>query len=117
MDGKSQIASTFSDDVNDNIGFANKPSVHIQNSVPGDELVTVEKGYTNFMAELPPAEGKRALRKVDYRLIPLLAVFYLVNYVDRSNIGNAEIAGLGNDLNLEGWRYNVVYMILPKLSF
>jgi hypothetical protein len=28
----------------------------------------------------------RALRKVDYRLVPLLAVLYLVAFIDRSNM-------------------------------
>lgn len=70
------------------------------------ELVTVEKGYTDVLVELPKEEERRILRKVDYRLVPLLALLYLVAFVDRSNIGNAKIAGLSKDLKLEGMMYN-----------
>ena len=73
---------------------------------PG-ELVTVEKGYTHVIAELPPAEARRILRKVDYHLVPLLALLYLVAFVDRSNIGNAKIAGMEKDLKLHGLQYNI----------
>jgi hypothetical protein len=80
----------------------------MQDESSGEELVTVEKGYENVIAELPHAEGQRALKKVDYRLVPLLSLLYLVAFIDRSNIGNAKIAGLEDDLNLEGLRYNTV---------
>lgn len=63
------------------------------------------------MVEPPAAEGRRVPCKVDYRLIPLVAFLYLVAFVDRNNIGNARIAGLGDDLNLESLRYNVVVTI------
>lgn len=62
----------------------------------GEELVTVEKGYERdqLHGDLTPEEAHRALRKCDYRLIPLLGVLYLVAFIDRSNIGNARIAGM-----------------------
>ncbi len=75
------------------------------------ELMTVEKGYTNVLVDLPPAEGRRILKKVDYHLVPLLSLLYLVAFIDRSNIGNAKIAGLEAALNLEGLRYNTVVTV------
>ena len=74
-----------------------------------DELVTVEKGYEQdqLHGDLTPEEAHRALRKCDYRLIPLLGVLYLVAFIDRSNIGNARIAGMEEDLNLQGRQYNI----------
>ena len=74
----------------------------------GEGLITVDKGFTDVLVELPPEEARRAIKKVDFRLVPLLAVLYLVAFVDRSNIGNAKIAGLEDALNLEGLRYNTV---------
>lgn len=50
-----------------------------------DQLITVENGATNVVVDIPPAEARRILRKVDYRLIPLLSFLYLVAFVDRSN--------------------------------
>jgi len=47
----------------------------------------------------------KLLRKMDIRLIPLLAVLYLMSFLDRGNIGNARLAGLETDLNLVGNQY------------
>ena len=35
----------------------------------------------------------------------LLGVLYLLSFLDRSNIGNARIAGMDDDLHLSGSRY------------
>ena len=45
---------------------------------------------------------------MDIRLVPFLAFLYLIAFVDRSNIGNAKIAGLEDKWNIDkGLRYNV----------
>jgi hypothetical protein len=63
-------------------------AVHAERPTVKNELATLDAGYTesDVIADLPPAEGLRALRKVDYRLVPLLAVLYLVAFIDRSNM-------------------------------
>jgi hypothetical protein len=35
--------------------------------------------------EYDEAEANRVLRKVDYRLVPMLSLLYLVSFIDRSN--------------------------------
>ncbi|EHK42363.1 hypothetical protein TRIATDRAFT_266095 [Trichoderma atroviride IMI 206040] len=52
-------------------------------------------------------EQKKILRKVDWRLVPLLSFLYLVSFIDRGNLGNAKVAGLGEDLHLSGTQYNI----------
>ncbi|KAK1834463.1 major facilitator superfamily transporter [Podospora conica] len=49
---------------------------------------------------------KAILRKMDMRLIPMLALLYLMSFLDRGNIGNAKIEGLATDLNLTPNQYN-----------
>jgi hypothetical protein len=49
--------------------------------------------------------------QVDVRLIPMLAILYLVSHIDRSNIGNAKIVGMMEDLNMSGVQYNIVLSI------
>jgi len=44
---------------------------------------------------------------MDVRLIPMLAVLYLLSFLDRGNIGNAKIQGLQEDLHLTGSQYNL----------
>ncbi|KAJ5489435.1 hypothetical protein N7539_004325 [Penicillium diatomitis] len=53
-----------------------------------------------------PELEKRVLRKLDLHVPTLMAFFYLLAFLDRSNIGNAKIAGMAEDLNLTGNRYS-----------
>ena len=73
---------------NGTTGHDDHQTVHTEGSTAKSELATLDDGYTesDVIADLPPAEGLRALRKVDYRLVPLLAVLYLVAFIDRSNM-------------------------------
>lgn len=66
---------------------------------------------------------RRLLRKVDLNLLPWLCLLYLVSFLDRTNIGNAKIAGLQKDLNLSAgeWQaslaiFFVSYSIFEPLS-
>ncbi|TGJ83043.1 hypothetical protein E0Z10_g5698 [Xylaria hypoxylon] len=45
-----------------------------------------------------PDEEKAVIRKFDRRLVMFLAFCYMLSFVDRSNIGNARIAGMEADL-------------------
>ncbi|KAJ7083079.1 MFS general substrate transporter [Mycena belliarum] len=51
-------------------------------------------------------EGRLFL-KLDWRLLPIVTLLYLWSFLDRTNIGNAKIAGLTEDLHLEGLQYNI----------
>ncbi|KAJ0418652.1 major facilitator superfamily domain-containing protein [Aspergillus carlsbadensis] len=53
-----------------------------------------------------PEMQKRVLRKMDLRLIPMLALLYLLAFLDRGNIGNAKIEGMLDDLHMSGQEYN-----------
>ena len=44
---------------------------------------------------------------MDLRLIPMLALLYLLSFLDRGNIGNAKIAGMQDDLSLSGHQYSL----------
>ncbi|WWD00945.1 hypothetical protein V866_007883 [Kwoniella sp. B9012] len=69
---------------------------------------------------------KRIVRKIDRHIMPWVIVAYLLNYLDRTNLGNART--LNNDkpgeslvevLNLSGDRYNLVVAIffVPYVIF
>ncbi|KZZ92846.1 Major facilitator superfamily domain, general substrate transporter [Moelleriella libera RCEF 2490] len=49
-----------------------------------------------------PIIEKRILRRLDASLAPLFCVLYFLSYLDRSNIGNAAVAGLSDQLELSG---------------
>ncbi|KAI8262816.1 hypothetical protein K4K58_000390 [Colletotrichum sp. SAR11_239] len=54
---------------------------------------------------------KQVLRKLDLRLAPLFATLYFVAYLDRSNIGNAAVAGLTEDLGLSGSQFSTAVSV------
>jgi hypothetical protein len=58
------------------------------------------------MASFAHLDEKAILRKMDLRLIPMLALLYLLSFLDRGNIGNAKIEGLTEDLHMSGAQYN-----------
>lgn len=60
--------------------------------------------------EIDPVEAKRILRKVDWRIIPLLQFLYMLTFLDRVNIGNARLWNLEKDLNMSGYQYNIVVL-------
>lgn len=51
------------------------------------------------------AAVSRAVRKMDWVVLSLCAIIYLLNFLDRSNIGNAKVAGLATDLHLTSRQY------------
>ncbi|KAL5514524.1 hypothetical protein ACEPAG_1840 [Sanghuangporus baumii] len=54
--------------------------------------------------ELSPEEVKRLYRKIDLRILPILSLMYLCSFLDR---GNAKLAGLVEELKLDGNKYNI----------
>ncbi|KAJ2989419.1 hypothetical protein NUW58_g3472 [Xylaria curta] len=48
---------------------------------------------------------KSLLRKIDAHLLPAVGILYLLSFLDRSNVGNARIEGLLDDLDMTGDRY------------
>lgn len=56
---------------------------------------------------------KRLIRKIDLNILPVLAILYLLSFLDRTNIGNARLAGLETDLHLKGLDYNVLLSPSP----
>lgn len=56
--------------------------------------------------EWDDAATKKLIRKIDWRLIPFLALLYLLSFLDRTNIGNARLDTLEKDLHMKGLQYN-----------
>lgn len=46
------------------------------------------------------------LFKTDTRVLPILALLFLCSFLDRTNVGNAKIIGLEEDLGISNLQYN-----------
>ncbi|KAI8232763.1 Major facilitator superfamily transporter [Colletotrichum sp. SAR 10_96] len=65
----------------------------------------------DFLANFPEERKKKAVRKVDFRLVPMLVLLYLMAYLDKTNIGNAKIEGLLDSLHMTGVDYNIALSV------
>ncbi|KAM0723107.1 hypothetical protein Q7P37_001307 [Cladosporium fusiforme] len=57
------------------------------------------------------AEEKALVRKVDLWLLPCIFVMYLLSYMDRTNIGNAKVAGMTDDLGMDSSEYSISLIV------
>lgn len=62
---------------------------------------------------IDPIAERSLVWKFDLRLLPVLAVMYLFNSLDKSNLGNAKTAkpGLESTLGLVGNQYNILLSV------
>jgi len=57
-------------------------------------------------ALIDPDAERRLVRKLDCVLLPLFTVIYMCNFIDRTAVGNAKVAGLEKDLGMSGYDFN-----------
>ncbi|KKA27258.1 hypothetical protein TD95_004094 [Thielaviopsis punctulata] len=85
--------------------------------------------YGHALVQFDPAAEKKLLRKLDLYIVPTVSVLYLFCFIDRANIGvylelwnqdllsvnnslgNARIAGMGDDLKFTGNDFNIVLSV------
>ncbi|KAK7056659.1 hypothetical protein VNI00_002376 [Paramarasmius palmivorus] len=58
------------------------------------------------------AAQKRAVRRLDYAVLPVMTLYYLLSFLDRANIGNARVAGLQKALQMTDHQYQVAVTVL-----
>lgn len=60
--------------------------------------------------DVDPAEAKRVLRKIDYRIVPILFVTYMLQYLDKNSINFSSVYGLKQGTHLHGQDYSWLCM-------
>lgn len=61
----------------------------------GDTITDVESEFT-------PEEQRHIMRRLDRRLITTVGFMYCISLIDRTNLGAANIAGMGVELEMSG---------------
>ncbi|PLN77230.1 MFS general substrate transporter [Aspergillus taichungensis] len=100
--GKNQTTLTVSDDEIQPAPTADPE----KQTLSHDEAQTALPEMPPAAVSIDPEIEKRVLRKLDLRVPTLLGFLYLLSLLDRSNIGNAKIAGMREDLQLDSQRYS-----------
>ncbi|KAF9884628.1 hypothetical protein FE257_001381 [Aspergillus nanangensis] len=73
---------------------------------PGSRLDQFEDPDEGLSDEERKKIDRALVWKLDLKLIPWLSLLYLISFLDRTNIGNAKLDGLQEDLNLSNSQYN-----------
>ena len=76
-----------------------------ESTLSGSDKIEVAQENINQVHIFDKTLEQQVRRKLDWNIIPLVTIVYMLSVLDRSNIGNARIAGMETDLHLYGNRY------------
>lgn len=85
-----------------------KEEAGIASPLGGDELP-----LSQTMDPIEYKKMERRLRlKMDLQIVPLCLMLYFLSFLDRTNIGQAKLNGLMQDLHLSSWDYTIALAVL-----
>ncbi|KAI8238796.1 putative transporter [Colletotrichum sp. SAR 10_98] len=93
-------------DATDNADMAEAYTAKVNLS---EHELELEQALQNYVPD--SAAEKALVRKLDMYMGPTLWFMYILAYIDRQNIGNAKVAGMGADLNLTDDQYAMLLSI------
>ncbi|KHO01643.1 Major facilitator superfamily domain, general substrate transporter [Metarhizium album ARSEF 1941] len=94
-------------------------AMHMETAMPAydgrgvlriDQVVSSDT-YGESPVRFDPAAERKLRLKIDLYIVPTVAVLYLFCFIDRTNMGNAKIAGLEAELGFTGYNYNEIISI------
>ncbi|KAJ5444321.1 uncharacterized protein N7458_008193 [Penicillium daleae] len=77
----------------------------------GDASLDVMAVYNSYEPEFRRDVELRLRRKIDTRILPLVVIIYLFNYLDRNSITQARLYGLQEDTGVKGAQYQTAISI------
>ncbi|KEF61203.1 uncharacterized protein A1O9_02768 [Exophiala aquamarina CBS 119918] len=83
----------------------------VENIEDFKEQVVVNGDYAGAAAKTDPVEIA-LVKKLDWRIMPILCTMYFLNYVDRNALAQARLNDLEEDLNMTGTQFNTTISIL-----
>ncbi|KXT15565.1 hypothetical protein AC579_9957 [Pseudocercospora musae] len=84
-------------------------------SIASQQIEEKDISSVGLSYALDPAIDARITRQLDLHILPWIFILWLLAFIDRSNIGNAKLDGLIDDLNLTGDKYNVALTVFYVL--
>ncbi|OJA15235.1 hypothetical protein AZE42_07981 [Rhizopogon vesiculosus] len=77
-------------------------------SLSPDSLKEVDQFDGQEMSAAEKARLERIVwRKLDRWVLPIATIFYLLSFLDRSNIANARVAGMQTSLKMSNYQYSI----------
>lgn len=103
------MATSIDDEKHVTSSPAVSKSEAVNNSSPAASA-HLDDNYALFQdardVEVDPQEAKRVLRKIDMRLMPILFITYMLQYLDKNSINFSSVYGLQKGTHLEGQQYS-----------
>jgi hypothetical protein len=59
---------------------------------------------------------RKTVTKLDLLLVPSMSILYLAAFLDRTNVGNARVAGLQTDLKMSDHQYQTGQFVIVDWS-
>jgi len=72
----------------------------------GDAAMALFNSPNEVHEPIDPLEEQRLIRKIDWMILPYLAVCYAFFYIDKTTLSYAAIFGIKDDLKLVGTQYS-----------
>lgn len=72
----------------------------------GDIAMALFDNPEELHEAIDPEDERKLVRKIDFMILPYLAVCYAFFYIDKTTLSYAAIFGIRDDLNLVGTEYN-----------
>lgn len=82
------------------------------NFAPVSDVEHLEFDHVEEQQSVPE---KALRRKIDLRLIPVLVLLFTFSLIDRNIIATARVAGMGDDLHLDGNKYSIALLAVFPL--
>lgn len=95
---------------NDNQVKTDKNDVWVENSQE-ENSSDVMSIYYSYDIEYRQKVETELRRKIDTRILPLIVLIYLLNYLDRNSITQARLYGLQEDTGVKGAQYQTAISI------
>jgi hypothetical protein len=95
-----------------NITIANMHNANAETVKDASEMIEVQV-EAEVVYDIDPIEEKQVLRKLDRVILPLMALVYFMQHLDKQSINYASVFGLRDDTHLTGvefsWAVSLFY--------
>lgn len=82
------------------------PKWKVSRTGDGDTALALFADPSDLHDAISPADERRLQRKIDFMILPYLAVCYAFFYIDKTTLSYAAIFGIRDDLHLVGTQYS-----------
>ncbi|WVQ82100.1 hypothetical protein IAT38_004228 [Cryptococcus sp. DSM 104549] len=83
-----------------------------KDALASETVLAVEDEEEVTWTETDQNSVDRAIRKLDFTLVPVFGVIFMMSSLDRSNIGNAKLTSFSTDLGLVGNQYGAAVSVV-----